>query len=126
MLRLDELRTIFSDSHRRYVPHRPWPLPRMPWIMAQSWRDVLFAHWPVPVEEVRRVVPPPLPVDTYEGQAWLGIASFEVRGLRARGTPAVPGLSSFPELNVRTYTTVNGKPGVYFFSLDAANALAVL
>jgi len=93
--------------------------------MRQSWHDVLFAHWPVPVDQLRPAVPPPLPIDTFDGKAWVGIVSFEVRELRARGAPEIPGLANFPELNVRTYTTVHGKPGVYFFSLDAASALAV-
>jgi uncharacterized protein len=125
MQQLNELRTIFSDMQHRPVPHRPWPLPRWPWIMRQSWHDVLFAHWPIPVDQLRPAVPPPLPIDTFKGTAWLGIVSFEVRGLRARGAPGIPGASNFLELNVRTYTTVHGKPGVYFFSLDAASALAV-
>jgi len=77
------------------VAHRPWPLPAGPWVMAQSWHDLLFAHWPV---------------DT---------------GARLRGTPSLPWLSAFPELNVRTYVTNGGKPGVWFFSLDAGNSLAV-
>src|SRR3954452_11251536 len=105
--------------------HRPWPLPAGPWVMAQTWVDLLFAHWPLPPEALRPFVPEPLPVDTFDGQAWLGVTPFEVRGLRVRGTPAVPWLSRFPELNVRTYTTLGGKPGIWFFSLDAARVAAV-
>ncbi|MGQ0563335.1 MAG: YqjF family protein [Gemmatimonadota bacterium] len=106
--------------------HRPWPLPTSEWIMEQTWRDLLFAHWPYPVEEVRAVVPGVLPLDTFDGRAWVGVVPFKLENLRARGLPAIPGVSSFPELNVRTYVTLHGKPGVYFFSLDAANPLAVL
>jgi uncharacterized protein YqjF (DUF2071 family) len=105
--------------------HRPWPLPDGPWLQAQTWQDLLFTHWPVPVEALRPFVPPQLPIDVYDGSAWLGVTPFVVSGLRARGTVPVPALSSFPETNVRTYTTVGEKPGVWFFSLDADSNAAV-
>lgn len=94
--------------------------------MGQTWCDLLFAHWRVPAEELRRVAPPELPLDTYDGSAWLGVTPFFVRGLRLRGTAPAPRLSSFPEINVRTYVEVGGKPGIYFLSLDAASWPAVL
>lgn len=106
--------------------HRPWPLPRRPWIMAQVWHDLLFAHWPVAPEVVRPLVPRALELDTFEGQAWLGVVPFRMTGVRLRGTPALPYLSAFPELNVRTYVTHGDRPGVWFFSLDAANFAAVV
>jgi uncharacterized protein len=105
--------------------HRLWPIAKAPWVMAQSWHDLLFAHWPVEVAELRRQIPRTLEIDTYEGQAWVGVVPFRMSGVRLRGTPALPWLSAFPELNVRTYVTAQGKPGVWFFSLDAANAIAV-
>jgi len=105
--------------------HRPWPLPSGPWIMAQSWHDLLFAHWPVDAAMLRPHIPAKLEIDTFDGQAWLGIVPFSMTGVRLRWTPLLPGLSAFPELNVRTYVTAQNKPGVWFFSLDAANALAV-
>ena len=74
---------------------------------------------------MRKVVPAALPIDTFDGQAWIGIVPFRMTNVRPRGTPAIHGLSVFPELNVRTYTVLDGKPGVYFFSLDAANHFAV-
>jgi uncharacterized protein len=70
-------------------------------------------------------VPPALDVDVFEGDAWLGITPFRLTGLRVRGAPPMPFLSSFPELNVRTYVTAAGKPGIFFLSLDAASPLAV-
>jgi uncharacterized protein YqjF (DUF2071 family) len=94
--------------------------------MAQKWHDLLFAHWAAPEQALRRQVPAKLELDTFEGQAWIGIVPFTMSGVRLRGTPPLPGLSAFPELNVRTYVTAGGKPGVWFFSLDAANRLAVL
>jgi uncharacterized protein len=105
--------------------HRPWPMPRGAWLMAQTWEHLLFAHWPVPARALRPLVPEPLPVDTFDGTAWLAVTPFEITGLRFRGTAPVPWISRFPELNVRTYTRFGGKPGIWFFSLDAARAAAV-
>lgn len=111
---------------RAAAPHnRSWPVPSRPWIMAQTWHDLLFMHWPIPIEQMRAVVPDILPLDTFADQAWIGVVPFRMSGIRARGLPLIPGTSAFLELNVRTYVTVDGKPGVYFFSLDAANRLAV-
>jgi uncharacterized protein YqjF (DUF2071 family) len=93
--------------------------------MVQIWNDLLFAHWPVAPELLRPLVPPQLPLDTFDGQCWVAVAPFHMTGVRARSVPPIPGLSAFPELNVRTYVTLNGKPGVYFFSLDAASRVAV-
>jgi uncharacterized protein len=93
--------------------------------MAQRWHDLLFMHWPLPVATLRPLVPDSLPLDTFDGQAWIGVVPFRMSGVRLRGVPSVPRTSAFPELNVRTYVTLNGKPGVYFFSLDAGNPLAV-
>ena len=110
------------------VDHRPWPLPSGPWIMGQRWHDLLFAHWPIPVDALRALVPPALEVDTFEGEAWVGLVPFRMTSVRPRCLPRVPWLSAFPELNVRTYVrakTGEPKPGVFFFSLDAANPVAV-
>jgi uncharacterized protein YqjF (DUF2071 family) len=93
--------------------------------MAQTWHDLLFAHWPVRPEALRHMVPSKLSLDTFDGNCWVAIAPFHMSGIRLRGLPALPGLSHFPELNVRTYVTLGGKPGVYFFSLDAGNLPAV-
>jgi uncharacterized protein len=105
--------------------HRPWPLPTGPWIMSQSWHDLLFAHWPIDAARVRPSIPAALELDTFDGQAWIGIVPFSMSGVRLRWTPALPGFSSFPELNVRTYVVAQSRPGVWFFSLDAQNRLAV-
>lgn len=105
--------------------HRPWPLPDGPWLMAQTWRDLLFAHWPLEPEVVRIRLPARLALDTFEDRAWIGVTPFEVSGLRPRGLPPVPAISRFAELNVRTYVTAGGKPGIFFLSLDAASRLAV-
>jgi uncharacterized protein YqjF (DUF2071 family) len=93
--------------------------------MKQNWHDLLFAHWPLPIEKMRPLVPAQLALDTFDGHCWVGVVPFHMSGIRGRTLPPLPGLSRFPELNVRTYVTYGGKPGVYFFSLDAANLPAV-
>jgi hypothetical protein len=105
--------------------HRPWRLPERPWLMGQTWYDLLFAHWELPAEALRPLVPAPLELDLRDGRAWLGITPFVVGGLRLRGAPPLPRLSRFPELNVRTYVRYDERPGIYFFSLDAGSRSAV-
>jgi uncharacterized protein YqjF (DUF2071 family) len=90
-----------------------------------SWRDLLFMHWPVGAEVLRPLVPPALSLDTFDGSAWLGIVPFRMTGVRPRFVPAVRPLSDFPEINLRTYVTAGGRPGIWFFSLDAHNPVAV-
>ena len=105
--------------------HRPWPLPRGSWIVGQSWEDLLFAHWRVEADAVRRLVPAGLEVEEHDGSAWLGVTPFVLTGFRLRGTLPLPVVSAFPELNVRTYVTSGGKPGIWFFSLDTSSRGAV-
>jgi uncharacterized protein YqjF (DUF2071 family) len=105
--------------------HRPWPIPRSPWVMAQTWSDLLFAHWPIPVDILRPLVPVGLNIDSYNGTGWVGVVPFQMSGVRPRWVPPLRQFSVFPELNVRTYVTLDGKPGVYFFSLEAGNPIAV-
>ena len=93
--------------------------------MRQTWHDLLFAHWPAPVEALRPLVPPDLTIDTFDGRAWLGVVPFRMSDIGARRLPALPWLSAFPELNVRTYVVAQDRPGVWFFSLDAGNPVAV-
>jgi uncharacterized protein YqjF (DUF2071 family) len=93
----------------------------------QSWRELLFLHWSVPVEALRPLVPPGLEIDTFEGRAYVGLVPFTMTGVRPVWAPALPGLSSFHEVNVRTYVHREGRdPGVWFLSLDASNRVAVL
>jgi uncharacterized protein YqjF (DUF2071 family) len=105
--------------------HRPYPMPAGPWVLFMSWHDLLFMHWPVHEEALRSLIPPALHLDTFDGSAWLSVTPFRMTGVRPRFLPSVPPLSNFPELNVRTYVTVGGKPGIWFFSLDAGNPVAV-
>lgn len=93
--------------------------------MTQSWHDLLFAHWPVDARALQEHLPAGLPLDLYDHQAWIGVVPFHLTNVAPRGVPSIPFVSSFIELNVRTYVTLHRKPGVYFFSLDANSALAV-
>ena len=113
------------DEILRRTDHLPGPLPEGPWVMLQDWHDLLFAHWSLAPEALAPLIPAGLELDTFDGRAWIAVVPFRMSGIRLRGLPAVPGLSRFPELNVRTYVTCQGRGGVYFFSLDAANATAV-
>ncbi len=95
-------------------------------VQHQRWLDLLFLHWRVPVSMLRPLIPAALEVDTFEGEAFVGVVPFTMRGVRPVWAPAVPGVSNFHETNVRTYVHHQGRdPGVWFFSLDAANRLAV-
>jgi len=114
----------FVDPFRE-VAHRPYPLPRGPWVMAQTWHDLLFAHWPVDEAQLRALIPSELELDTFDGRAWIGIVPFRMSGVRVRFTPALPWIGAFPELNLRTYVKFRGKSGVWFFALEAARKLAV-
>jgi len=105
--------------------HRPWPMPGSPWLMTQSWHDLLFAHWPIDAGHLREKVPAGFKLDLFNGQAWIGVVPFHMTNVAPRLVPAIPWVSAFAEINVRTYVSVDGKPGVYFFSLDAESALAV-
>ena len=95
-------------------------------IMFQKWRDLLFLHWTFDPEQIQRTVPEGLIVDTFEGKAYVGIVPFFMRDVRPRFLPAVPGISNFMETNLRTYVFDDqGIPGVWFYSLDANQMLAV-
>jgi uncharacterized protein len=115
----------FPSEILQRTEHRPWSLPTAPWIMTQSWHDLLFAHWPVAVRALREHVPPGVDLDLFDGEAWLGVVPFRMTNVAPRGVPNIPFVSAFNELNVRTYVTHGGKPGVFFFSLDADSQLAV-
>jgi uncharacterized protein len=114
-----------QSSSLQETAHRPWPLREGSWLMGQTWGDLLFAHWRVDAARLRSLLPAKVEVDEHDGSAWLGVTPFRVSGLRLRGTPPLPRLSEFLELNVRTYVTHDDRPGIWFFSLDAASRAAV-
>lgn len=98
-------------------------MPNRPWVMTQTWSDLLFAHWRVPAEVLASQLPAGLELDCFDGEAWLGIVPFRMSNVAPRGGPALP---AFPEVNVRTYARIGDRPGVFFFSLDATNPLAIV
>jgi uncharacterized protein len=116
--------TIAEDVERK-IEHRPWPPPRFPWLMFQTWRRLLFAHWRVPFDALRPLVPRQLELEEYDGSAWVGLTPFLLTDLRPRYLPALPRVSDFPEMNLRTYVRRGDRPGIFFFSLDAGSRLAV-
>lgn len=93
--------------------------------MYQTWDKLLFMHWAVPASSLRPHIPDRLHIDTYDGTAWIGVTPFTMPDIRPTGLPSVPLVSRSHELNVRTYVHYDGVPGVWFFSLDASNPLAV-
>jgi uncharacterized protein YqjF (DUF2071 family) len=106
---------------------KPSIKPRGPRIGFQRWDKLLFLHWELPPEALRPLVHPRLELDTFDGRAFVSITPFTVRGARLRGFPALPGISDFHEVNVRTYVHLGGEdPAVWFFSLDAASAVAAV
>ena len=93
--------------------------------MAMDWHDLLFIHWPVSANLLRPLIPRPLELETFDSTAWIGVIPFRMTGVRPRQVPARVWQAEFAELNVRTYVRYQDKPGVWFFSLDAASRLAV-
>jgi len=109
----------------KYTEHRNIPLPKSPYVGHMSWNQLLFAHWPVDPDIVKPHIPATLTLETWDDKAWIGVVPFKMTDTRPRFVPPIPGFSVFPELNLRTYVTAEDQPGVWFFSLDAANPLAV-
>jgi uncharacterized protein YqjF (DUF2071 family) len=105
----------------KQTQHRPWPLPETRWKWRQSWLDLAFIHFRSNADALRTKIPPGLKIQEFGGSAWIGLVPFRMAGVMRRPFPDVPGFSSFPEMNLRTYVEAGGKPGVWFFSLDAAS-----
>ncbi|MBA2175100.1 DUF2071 domain-containing protein [Halobacillus locisalis] len=95
------------------------------WIMHQTWEELVFMHWPVSVDLLRPHIPETFEIDTYDGTAWIAIVPFRMNDIRFRGMPSVPLGNQLLELNVRTYVSYNGEPGVYFVTLDANHPLGI-
>lgn len=109
----------------QHTGHRPWPLPPMPWSWRQSWLDLAFIHHRVETAKLEPLLPADVELESFDGSAWIAVVPFRMAGVMRRPLPDLPFFSTFPELNVRTYVTVQGKRGVWFFSLDAASRAVV-
>jgi uncharacterized protein len=116
---------ITTVLEKQTAGDRAWALPNRSWAMRMQWHDLLFMHWRIEEDALRRLIPDGLEIDTFDGSAWIGVVPFKMSGVAPRYVPNVPFMSCFPELNVRTYVTINGKPGVWFFCLEATNPIAV-
>ncbi|MCB0571746.1 MAG: DUF2071 domain-containing protein [Phaeodactylibacter sp.] len=104
--------------------HRPWGLPAGPWKYYQEWNRAVFLHWQVDEAELKRFVPAGLEADLYEGRPWVSLVAFTMENIRPRYLPPFPPVSDFHEINIRTYVRYNGRPGVYFLSIEGGSALS--
>ena len=95
-------------------------------ILRQDWHHLLFLHWKIPADALRSALPPALTVDLFQGEAWVSLIPFTIRNSRPAFSPPIPYIGDFHEVNVRTYVRLGSRPGIYFFSLDAASWSAVL
>jgi len=122
LLHVSGVNTLPDSTARLELRGRPDGEP----VMHQRWDDLLFLHWPLDPPALRPFIPTALDIDTFEGQAWIGITPFRVEDIRLGSLPAIPGLNSFNEVNVRTYVIHDGVPGLWFFSLDASMLAATV
>jgi len=115
---LERAEKVLADAKELLWPNSP------PWVGFQGWRDLLFVSWSLPIEEVRSVVPPQLELDSIDGRAWVSLVPMRVAGAHFRDVDPLPGLEHFCEINLRTYVKLGEERGVYFISIDCADAIA--
>lgn len=104
--------------------HRPWKMPDENWKFYQEWNNVVFLHWQVELEELKKFVPKELEIDLFEGKPWVSIVAFTMEQIRPKNLPAFPPISNFDEVNIRTYVKSKQKAGVYFLSIEGGNLLS--
>ncbi len=109
----------------RQIPrdHLPFPMPERPHALVQEWRNLTFMHWEVKPDDLIHHIPEGLEIDLFQGKAYVGTIPFVMKNVRPRLLPSLPGVSTFPEFNIRTYVTRNGKPGVLFITLEAQSRI---
>ncbi len=119
----------FFASKAKIIQSKPtgrrWSIPKRAYAMRMKWHDLLFMSWPIDVEMIADQIPSGLEIDIYQSQAWVSVVPFCMSGVSPRLLPDIPWMSAFPELNVRTYVKYKDRPGVWFFTLDATNPIAV-
>ncbi|MCH8547041.1 MAG: DUF2071 domain-containing protein [Cryomorphaceae bacterium] len=114
---------LSNDTIQNTIDHRPWPLPNKPWLYYQEWNNPLFMHWRVQPEDLRPFIPKALELDTHNGEAWISLVPFTI-AIKPRFLPALPAVSSFEEVNLRTYVKYKGKAGVYFLSIEGSKRIS--
>lgn len=108
------------------VSHRPFEIPKSNWAYYQEWNRVLFFHWVVPFEQLRKCVPTNLNLDTFDGNCYISLVAFTMEKIRPKFLPAIGCVSNFDEINIRTYVEKDDKKGVYFLNIEAAKTISVL
>jgi uncharacterized protein YqjF (DUF2071 family) len=111
---MNQAKRIIKD-----IAHRPWDLPQGKWTYYQEWNRTLFLHWKIPTDILQPFVPRGLVLDKFDNKTWVSLVAFTMEKIRPSGLPSIPAISDFHELNLRTYATLEGKPGVYFLHLFA-------
>ena len=104
--------------------HRPWKMPSKKWLFYQEWNDVIFLHWKIDVNFLKKFVPDDLEIDLIENEAWVSIVPFTMQNVRFRNLPSFKPISDFHEVNIRTYVKYNNHAGVYFLSIEAGKAIS--
>lgn len=116
---MNKIEAILQEVH-----HRPWALPHGPWQYYQEWNKVLFLHWEVPFESLRKLVPEHLNLDSLRGTYYVSLVAFTMEKIRPRNMPSLKLVSDFHEINVRTYIDNDNKKGVYFLNIEAQKFLS--
>jgi len=106
--------------------HLYYDLPQKPWKFYQEWHHVQFFHWPVDESVVASLLPDGLIPDVFDGNAWISIVAFRVKGMRLKKMPLPAYLANFEEINLRTYVVHNGLPGIYMLSIETDKLLVAL
>lgn len=112
------------DEILKTKTHRPWELPNKNWKYYQEWNNTIFLHWKVDEKELQKLVPNDLELDLFEGSPWVSLVAFTMEKIRPKNLPAFSPISNFHEINIRTYVKYNGKPGVYFLSIEGGNSIS--
>lgn len=109
-----------------HTKHRPWPIPSSPWAYYQEWNRAIFLHWEVDLDELRKLVPEELEIDLIDGKPWVSLVAFTMENIRPKHFPSFPPISTFDEINIRTYVRSSGITGVHFLSIEAGNKLSCM
>lgn len=113
-----------TEEILKHTTHRTFKYPERPWGFYQEWNKAIFLHWKTEKKTLQELLPKGLEVDTINGDAWVSLVAFDMNNIKARYLPKPPYISDFQEINIRTYVVCNGKPSVYFLSMEANNNMA--